>query len=100
MNYYKSSETTRGDLQMKEGDEVRVNCTKCSRVEKKHINNIEAVIDMRLIILGIALGIFSTLILLGLYGAIGMVSFAIPILMWLQESNAVNGFNKYTIRRK
>lgn len=85
---------------MQEGDEIKVQCKKCGRADKKHINKVDAIIDLRLILVGIILGLITTIILWNLYGAIGAVSLAIPFLMWIQESNSKSSFNKYTIRRK
>lgn len=85
---------------MKEGDEIKLDCTKCGRADKKHINKIEAIVDLRLILLGVLLGLITTIILWNLYGAIGAISLAIPLLMWVQETKSTNSFNKYTIRRK
>ncbi|MEO9512966.1 MAG: hypothetical protein ABJN84_07510 [Flavobacteriaceae bacterium] len=100
-NYLKEKAETRPDLQMKIGkEEVCVNCDNCGKMDKKHLNQITAVVDNRMIFTGLIVGIISTLILWVYFGAIATVSFAIPLFFWIGENKALSGFNKYTIRRK
>lgn len=96
----KSSAPTRPDLQMEKGDEFNVNCLNCGKMEKKHINDIKAEPNNTLILMGVGLGIVTTLVLLYFFGAIGTVSMGIPILFWQQQMNATKAFNSYRIRRK
>lgn len=100
-NYLKEKALTRPDLQMKIGkDEVRVNCDSCGKMDKKHINSINAVVDYKLVLIGVLLGLIFTGILWNSYGAIATTSFVIPLLFWISENKSLSGFNKYTIRRK
>ncbi|WP_243414801.1 hypothetical protein [Flagellimonas aquimarina] len=86
---------------MKTGkDELQVNCDSCGKMDKKHINNINAVVDNRIIMAGVFLSLIVTLVLWNYYGAIASISFVIPLLVWISENKALSGFNKYTIRRK
>ena len=100
-NYLKQKAQTRPELQMKLGkDEVQVNCDNCGKLEKKHINQITAVIDNRVVLLGLLLGIIVTLVLWNTFGAVSTLSLGIPFLFWVSESRALSSFNKYVIKRK
>ncbi|UII77529.1 hypothetical protein LV716_07105 [Flagellimonas sp. HMM57] len=81
-------------------DEIQVNCNYCGKMDKKHINNINAVVDTRIIVVGIFLGLVATVVLWNYFGAIASISFVIPMLFWISENKMLTGFNKYTIRRK
>ncbi len=96
----KSNAPTRPDLQMEKGDVFNVNCQNCGKIEKKHVNDIQAEPNNVLILIGVGIGIASTIVLWSLFGIIGTVSVVIPILFWYQQMNATKGFNSYTIRRK
>ena len=99
-NDFRPKAATRGDLQMQIGDEAQVNCKNCGNREKKHLNNIHAVVNNNIILAGVALGIMATISLWNYYGAVAAATFLVPILFWVQENNAVTGFNKYLIKRK
>ena len=100
-NHLKEKAATRPELQMKLGkDEVQVNCDSCGKLDKKHINQITAVIDNRMILLGLGLGVIVTLALWNTFGAISTLSLGIPFLFWVSESKGLSSFNKYMIRRK
>ena len=92
--------TDRGQLQMNVGDEIRVNCMSCGTIARKHINEVRAQPNNTLILIGLGLGLIATAILWTIFGGIGTVSMAIPLLIWVQQSNATNTFNKFMIRRK
>jgi len=99
-NNYKPVVATRGDLQMKVGDEVDVTCDNCGTLDKKHINRIDAVVDTKKIIFALIISVIVTMALFSFYGAIGTISGAIPIFMWMYENKAVKDFNSYKIRRR
>ena len=96
----KSSASTRPELQMEKGDEFNVNCQNCGKMEKKHINDIKAEPNKRILLFGAIIGILATIFLWFFYGAIGTVSIIIPVLFWQQQMNGTKGFNSYLIRRK
>ncbi|WP_025742848.1 hypothetical protein [Aquimarina pacifica] len=91
---------TRGDLQMKIGDEVKVNCLHCGKIENKHINRIDAVNDTKKLLLALGISVVVTFILLFFFGLIGTITFSIPLLMWIQENSLIKSFNSYKIRRR
>lgn len=96
----KSSASTRPDLQMEKGTEFNVNCQNCGNLEKKHVNDIKAEADHKIILIGVGVGILATIFLWIYFGAIGTVSIIIPILFWQQQASTAKSFNSYRIRRK
>lgn len=91
---------TRGQLQMKIGDEVEVECKYCNRTDKKHINRIDAVVDNKKILIVFIISIVISVVLFFLFGFIGTLVMSLPILMWVQEGKSTSDFNSYKIRRK
>jgi hypothetical protein len=85
---------------MKVGEEIKVNCPFCGRIDKKHINKINAVMDNRLIVGALGVGIVLTIILMNFLGLIASFAMTLPIMAWVHESNSTNSFNKYMIRKK
>lgn len=96
----KSNASTRPDLQMEKGDEFSVNCQNCGNLEKKHVNDIKAEPDNKILLIGVGIGIVTTIGLWTYFGLIGTVSLIIPALFWQQQKSAAKGFNSYLIRRK
>lgn len=96
----KSDATSRADLQMEKGDELKVNCQKCGKIDKIHVNDIKAESSKIIIFIGLMLGIFVTVFLIYFYGVIGTVSAIIPLFFWQQQMKSARTFNSYMIRRK
>jgi copper chaperone CopZ len=82
---------------MKVGDEVQVTCNYCNKEDKKHINRIDAVVD---ILFALIISAVVAVVLLSFYGLIALAVISIPLLIWVQESKSTNHFNSYKIRRK
>lgn len=95
----KAEASTRGDLQMKLGNEVRTNCNNCGKNYSSHINDITAKIDNRIIVGGAILSVIVTGFLWYYFGAIGTISIIIPGLFWKQQESGVRSFNRYKIKR-
>ena len=112
-NYFKPKMNSRAELQMKFGDQVKVNCRSCGKFEKKHINRISAVPDNRLIVLGLVVGLLLVAVAGGyllimtnfqlsfwkIIAAVGGTIAGIPVFLWNMENKAVRNFNSYAIRR-
>jgi len=96
----KSNAATRPDLQMQKGDEFKVNCFNCGKIDKKHVNDIKAEANNMIILIGVAIGVIASIALWVLFGTIGTIGLAIPILFWYQQMDAIKGFNSYMIKRK
>ncbi len=100
-NYLPIKEETRPDLQKRiNADEVSVNCNSCGKMDKRHINRVTAIPDSRILLIGVALGLVVTVILIGYFGFIAALSFSIPIMVWRYESEQAHKFNSYAIKRK
>ncbi len=99
-NFIDKAAETRPELKMKlNADEIVVNCKKCGKTDKKHINRIDAIIDYRIILIGLFFGAVATILVLQL-GYIALLTFLIPIFFWRQEMEKTNRFNKTLIKRK
>ena len=99
-NFINEKAETRVDLKMKlNRDEVRVNCGKCGKLDKKHINRIDAVVDPKVTAIGLLLGVIST-VLVWQIGFVAALTFAIPIFFWRHEMEKTSRFNKTLIPRK
>ncbi|CAL2103334.1 conserved protein of unknown function [Tenacibaculum sp. 190130A14a] len=96
----KSNAETRPDLQMEKGEEFKVNCLNCGKVDKVHVNDIRAEQNNIIILIGLVFGIITTIVLWYYFGAIGTISAIIPVLFWQTEMKSVKAFNSYLIRRK
>ena len=99
-NIFKPKLPDRGLLQEQMGDEVKVNCTSCGKMENKYINRIEAVADKRFIYLTIAIAIVFAGLLWYYIGGISSTIFLLPFSAWIYESKAASTFNRYKIKRK
>ena len=111
-NYFKPTMQSRADLQIRFGNEVKVNCCNCGKLDKKHINRISAVVDNRVVVVGFMVGL-CLLIAVGGYVFMSNKSLAfwkllavaggtlsgIPVFLWNRENKAVGNFNRYAIRR-
>lgn len=113
-NYLKDKAGTRPELQMKlRGDEARVNCDHCGKMDKKHLNRISAVVDNRIVMAGFVIGL--SIIVAFIAGVVSLsnyeVSFwkflafagsaiaGIPVFLWNRENTAVRNFNQYAVKR-
>lgn len=67
-------------------------------MDKKHINRIDAVVDNRVTLIGLGLGLIST-VLVWKVGFIATITFLIPIFFWRNEMDKTSRFNKTLIRR-
>ncbi|MFS4492824.1 hypothetical protein [Maribacter sp. 2308TA10-17] len=99
-NYLSQKADDRAILQKQlSSDEIQVNCNSCGKMEKKHLNKIVAVVDNRLVFLGIPLGIIATVILISFFGLIATITFSIPIYVWSYEQKKAHQFNLFRIRK-
>ena len=96
----KSNAETRPDLQMEKGEEFKLNCLNCGKIDKVHVNDIKAESNKKGILIGITLGVLLSAVLWFFYGAIAAIAVVIPYIFRQQELNKVKAFNSYMIRRK
>ncbi|WP_430908560.1 hypothetical protein [Maribacter sp. 2-571] len=97
--YFLPKHPSRAALQMQYGDMVKVNCQKCGKTEKKHLNKISAVVDARIIAVGFVLGLIATVLLWNYVGVVASVTLSLPMLVWNHENGKVGHFNRYAIRK-
>lgn len=95
----KSYASSRPALEMDKGERFEVRCEKCRKRQEKHVNDVRAKPSRLFITGGLIIGIVFTLVLWMFFGGIAVLSFAIPGLIWQQESKSVHGFNSYRTRR-
>lgn len=91
---------TRSRLQMKHGDDLRVNCPHCATIATRHVNEVYRSSNPVLIIIGLVLGVALTALLWNWYGRFTLISLGIPFILWQDQERRVKAFNGYTIRRK
>lgn len=96
----KTNASTRPDLQMEKGSEFIVNCQNCGKKEKKHVNDIKADVNNKIIVIGVIVGVIISTVLFFYFGLIGALGFTIPLIFWQQQMAAKKAFNSYMIRRK
>lgn len=96
----KSDAPTRPELQMVMGDELKINCKNCGKMDKAHVNDIKAEPNRFILILGVILGVLFSILLWTYYNGIATISIIIPLLFWQQQRTAVRAFNSYMIKRK
>ena len=100
-NKYTPVAATRGDLQMKMGDEVQVSCKRCKEEQKVHLNKISAAVNNKWIVISFLISLIISLILWILFTGIWLIiAIPIPMILWAAENNAVRNFNRYRIRKK
>lgn len=112
-NRFKPKMHSRADLQMKFGDKVKVNCKNCGKVDKVHLNKINAVVDNRLVVGGFIGGLILVVLFFvvgGIFAERGLSTWkiiaasasalvGIPTYLWNLENKAVGNFNRYAIKR-
>ncbi|WP_157822013.1 hypothetical protein [Tenacibaculum sp. Bg11-29] len=96
----KSKSQTRPDLQMEKGSEFSINCLSCGKTDKKHVNDIKAEIDKKILLIGIGIGVVLSIGLSIFYGVIATLIISFPLLFWQQQMKSTKSFNSFLIRRK
>lgn len=97
-NKIKISESDRGTLQMKKGDEIAYTCSNCHKKDKIHINTIYAKPNTVIFIISIFIGIIATFFLLNI-GYIASLALGFPIFIKLSQQTIANQFNNYKIKK-
>ncbi len=104
---------SRAELQMKFGDTAKVNCENCGKVDKVHLNKINAVVDNRLVVGGFIGGLILVVLFFVVGGKLEERSLStwkliaasasalvgIPTYLWNLENKAVGQFNRYAIKK-
>ncbi len=94
----KSSARTRPEFRSEVGLTTKVICTKCNQTTERHVNEIRARVNTDIVVYGALTGIALTGILFFFLGAIAVVTFLIPLLVYQSQMSNVNSFNSYLVR--
>jgi len=84
---------------MDKGEEFNIQCSNCHKNSKIHVNDVRAKKNNTVLMGGLIVGLLVTLLLWNLIGAVSTLSILVPGIIWKQQSDAVNTFNKYLTRR-
>lgn len=95
----KSKASDRPELIKDKGETFNLQCQNCNKNHSVHVNDVRASPDMKVMGLGVIVGILIAILLWILIGAVGTISIGIPILIWAQQNKAVHDFNRYMTRR-
>ena len=98
--YFKESVATRPDLEMKKGETFMLNCEECGSNQNTHINDVEAVEDLRYLVMALVIGVLIAAVLFFLLGAIGTIVIIVPLLIWQGQVKKVHAFNIYKRPRR
>ena len=93
----KSLASTRPDLSKEQGDEFKVTCKKCLKLQLVHVDKVEAKSSRMMVYGGVLISAVVTAVLWKSLGAIGTISIGIPVLIANQESTSASQFNPYKI---
>ena len=88
----------RGQLQMKIGDEIGYTCNSCHKKEKIHINKIYAEPTKIGFIIGFIISCILTILFWNL-GFVIVLTFGLPMGIYLYQQNLARNFNNYRIRK-
>ena len=99
LNKVKANASSRAELAKNKGERFNWTCSNCGSIEEKHVNDIRAKQDNRVIMIGVGISIIVTLVLLNIMGVIGTITGIIPVLIWQQQSRSVHAFNRYMVDR-
>ena len=96
----KGEAKTRGDLQMKKGDQFPFNCVHCGKMANAHVNDVKAKIDKRIMAAASVFAVIAGTFVFYYISAVGGLAFLlIPMAFWRQQETTVSAFNLYKIKR-
>ena len=94
-----SNAPTRPELEMDKGEVIKVKCEACGLDQEKHVNDVRAIRDNKVIIGGLLISLLVSIALFYFIGLFGVLVFVIPLLLWQQQYALVKTFNLYRTRR-
>lgn len=102
-NSFKTKATNRFELQQERGDEINESCKYCGTLTKRRINRVHSKANILKYLVGGALGILLTLILIVIIPPIFIVFafpsiMSIPFMAWKRENRKAVDFNKIMIK--
>ena len=97
INYIKVDADNRYDLKREIGEDFNHNCKHCGKYTKKHINRLNAEMNMITVLIAVVSALFLTMITWYLGYIIGAITLGFPYLAWANEKKKVSDFNKLMI---
>lgn len=96
----KASGPTRGDLQQKYGDQLKINCRHCGKMFNAHLNKVKAKSNQAIIAGSFIVSILAGVAMFYYFWAAGTIVIAIPLVIWQQQEAHVRAFNRYKIKQR
>lgn len=94
----KSHSNTRPELRQELGETSKHKCLDCNQTTERHVNEIKAKPDSKVILFGVILGVVFTLVLIFIFGYIASITFAIPFFVYQSQLNNAKLFNSYKVQ--
>jgi hypothetical protein len=91
--------STRSDLAMDKGEQFYLSCPNCAVQTKVHVNDVRAKASNWVAIGGLVISLILTIFLWKFLSAISTLTILIPLILHWQQSNSVNAFNSFVLRR-
>jgi hypothetical protein len=91
--------STRSDLAMDKGEQFYLQCPNCAVQTKVHVNDVRAKASNWMAIGGLVISLIFTIFLWKYLSAISTITILIPLIIFWQQSNSVNAFNRLVLRR-
>jgi DNA-directed RNA polymerase subunit RPC12/RpoP len=98
-NSFNTKASNRFELQEERGNHINDRCNHCGTQVKRRVNRVHAKPDIKIVSIGLLLGIISTIFLWNL-GWIATLTFSIPILAFSYASQQASNFNKVMVDDK
>ena len=95
----KSNASTRPELEMDKGALIKLTCTACGLKQEKHVNDVRAIQSIPLIVGGLIVGLLAAFVLISFAGIFGVITIAVPLVIWQQQRASAHNFNLYRTRR-
>lgn len=89
----KSNAKTRSDLKQELGETILLTCSNCGKDTSRHVNDIEATVSTKPIVVGVVLGIILTGLLGSIIGGVSIICMGVAIIIWRKQENAVTHFD-------
>lgn len=94
-----SNASTRPELEMDKGELIKITCQECGLKQEKHVNDVRAIQSIPLIVGGLLISLLTTFVLVSFAGIFGVITLAVPLVIWQQQRSSAHNFNLYRTRR-
>ena len=93
----KANASTRPDLAQIKGETFSVNCSHCGKNFTTHVNDVYAISNQKIILMGWILGAVVTIVTIFFIGFIAVATFALPIIIVQTQRSQTHAFNGYRL---